>query len=38
MKNKNIIWGLLALFCLTSCDRFLDEIPDSRIEVDTPKK
>lgn len=38
MKNKTIIWGLLALFTFTSCDKFLDELPDSRIDVDTPEK
>lgn len=38
MKQISILWGLLALLTFASCDKFLDELPDSRIDVDTPEK
>jgi tetratricopeptide (TPR) repeat protein len=39
MKNKYIITvALAALSGLTSCNKFLDRLPDQRLEVDTPEK
>lgn len=41
MKNKNILLLLtvfIAPIILASCNDFLDEIPDSRIEMDSPEK
>lgn len=39
MKNKLIIiLGLAALLGLGSCNKFLDTLPDSRLEIDTPEK
>jgi len=37
-KNYIIIIVLFALMCFTSCDKFLDEVPDSRTELDTDEK
>lgn len=42
MKKKNILYtaGLMAAMCasLSSCDSFLDEMPDNRTEIDTEDK
>lgn len=39
MKNKNIFISALALvFALTSCNDWLDVMPDNRAEVDTAEK
>lgn len=39
MKNKNIFISALALvFALTSCNEWLDVMPDNRAEVDTEEK
>lgn len=39
MKNKNIFISTLALaFALTSCNEWLDVMPDNRAEVDTEEK
>ena len=39
MKNKNIILSALALvFALTSCNEWLDVMPDNRAEVDSAEK
>lgn len=37
MKLKNILYGVsaIALMGLTSCDDFLDKIPDTRVELET---
>lgn len=37
MKIKYIVLAVMALG-FTGCDKFLDEVPDSRIEVDTKEK
>ncbi len=41
MKTNNIIRTALIIAVslqLTSCDKFLSELPDNRTEIDTPKK
>ena len=39
MKMKNILLSALALtFALTSCNEWLDVMPDNRAEVDTAEK
>ena len=38
---KKYIFGLLTMtlgVALTSCESFLDEVPDNRTEIDTPEK
>ena len=39
--KKNIYTPIIALFLglsFTACDKFLDELPDERAELDTPEK
>ncbi|MBO4341113.1 MAG: RagB/SusD family nutrient uptake outer membrane protein [Bacteroidales bacterium] len=39
MKNGKILFAILSLaLCITACDKFLDEMPDNRAEVDSPAK
>lgn len=40
MKLKNIIYGLsaVALVSLSSCDDFLDKIPDTRVNLEAPEQ
>jgi hypothetical protein len=44
MKNNSIlifkplVWLALAVFLFSSCDKFLDEMPDNRAEVDSDTK
>ena len=35
--SKLVLCGAL-LFSLTSCEKFLDEMPDNRTELDSPEK
>ena len=39
--KKNIYTPIIALFLglsFTACDKFLDELPDERAELDSPEK
>ncbi len=40
MKLKNIIYGLsaVALVTMSSCDDFLDKIPDTRVNLESPEQ
>lgn len=38
MKNIKIALSLLMLICISSCDDFLSEVPDNRLQIDTPEK
>jgi hypothetical protein len=38
MKNIKIALSLLMLIGVSSCDEFLSETPDNRLEIDTPEK
>ncbi|MBQ9077804.1 MAG: RagB/SusD family nutrient uptake outer membrane protein [Muribaculaceae bacterium] len=40
MKLKNILYGLsaVALVSLSSCDDFLDKIPDTRVNLESPSQ
>lgn len=40
MKLKNIIYGLsaVALVTMSSCDDFLDKIPDTRVNLESPSQ
>ena len=38
-KNKYIYFIALSfLFTLSACNKILDELPDSRTEIDTPEE
>lgn len=38
MKTKSILSLLFAALCLTSCNSFLDKLPDDRTEIDSKQK
>lgn len=38
MRNIKIILSLLLLIGVSSCDDFLSETPDNRLQIDTPEK
>ncbi|MFW0735787.1 MULTISPECIES: RagB/SusD family nutrient uptake outer membrane protein [unclassified Flavobacterium] len=38
IKNIKVLFALLLLISLSSCDEFLSEVPDNRTQINTPEK
>lgn len=38
IRNKKILWLVSGLLCLGGCDRYLEENPDNRVELDNVDK